>query len=477
MPRRTRQQFVFIPPNRTTKWSCTIKDIDITNFILSGSFPHGLISEELICEIELDNSGEDFTDKFAARDIILFKMDFSDGSTVQFKGEVEEIKNRITGGFFKLGIKGGHFTAQSLDVMVTKDYVTAQISDIRKDLIANVLPDFTTNNVEDNITPISIKFVKKPLFDCLLELDIQGDEDSYFDFDKDLHSFKRNQKNNDNEAVGWDDSLINLRGLGTDSAEVRNKITVYGEAGGLPVISTANDSASQTTFRTKEKIITDNTIVDEALAEEVSAAESAQLKDPVNQGSADTFFMPKLNPGDMIYVISPPHNLHDRFRLVKFVFKVPNETMEVFFNKERSVPKLFKDRIRKDISQETIVNPFNMTNSFNFTFDNENKIDGASSSNIGVTEGNLLMDSGVESGIMVSITKDTPITATKIHLLVTGESLSGTTYFVRADAQAEFQEVNINEETELDNPGTKLQLKIVLTSTTTRVDSAALLYK
>ena len=311
----------------------------------------------------------------------------------------------------------------------------------------------------------------------MLELDIQGDEDSYFDFDKDLHSFKRNQKNNDNEAVVWDDSLINLRGLGTDSAEVRNKITVYGEAGGLPVISTSNDSASQSTFRTKEKIITDNTIVDEALAEEVSAAESAQLKDPVNQGSADTFFMPKLNPGDMIYVISPPHNIHDRFRLVKFVFKVPNETMEVFFNKERSVPKLFKDRIRKDISQETIVNPFNMTNSFNFTFDNENKIDSASSSNIGVTDGNLLRDSGVESGTMVSITKDTPITATKIHLLVTGESLSGTTYFVRADSQAEFQEVNVNEEITLGNPGTKLQLEIILTSSTTRVDSAALLYK
>ncbi len=132
LPRRIRRKFIAIPPDRTTKWSATIKGIDITNFILSGSFPHGLITEELICEIELDNSGEDFTDKFSARDAIVFKMDFTDGTTIQFEGEVEEIKNRLEGGLFKLGIKGAHFTAQSLDVLVTEKFQGATISDIRK---------------------------------------------------------------------------------------------------------------------------------------------------------------------------------------------------------------------------------------------------------------------------------------------------------------------------------------------------------
>ena len=476
MPRR-REQFIWIPPSRSTKWTCTIAGTDVSDFILSGSLPHGLITEELICEIELDNSGEDFTNKFKARDVIEFKMDFSDGSTVQFKGEIEEVKKRISGGFFSLLIKGAHFTAQTLDVMVTKEFIGATISDIRKDLITNFATDFSSNNVEENLTTIDIKFVNKPLLDCLIELDIQGDEDTYIDFDKDLHTFKRETHNNDNEAVVDDDSLITLRGLGTDSAEVRNKITVYGEAGELPVISTSEDSASQTTFRTKENVITDTSIIDENQAQVFGDAERDQLKDPKNQGSADTLFMPKLNPGDMVYVISLAHKLHARFRMVKFVFKIPNETMEVFFNKERSIPKLFKDRIKKDLAQERIVNPFNMTHSFNFTFDNENKIDGAASADIVVEDSKLRRDSGVETGIMVSIEKSTSVTANSCQLQVKGEQIDGATYLVQADSKADFQQVSIDSLETINNPGTELKLKIIITAANTRIDSAALLYK
>ena len=185
MPRIRKKIFIPIEPNRLTKWTCTIAGTDISDFILSGNFPHGLISEELICEIELDNSGEDFTNAFSARDTIQFKMDFSDGSTVQFEGEVEEIKAKIEGGFFKLGIKGGHFTAQCLDVMVTTEFTGAQISTIRTTIISDHLADFTTTNVETNSDTINIKFVNKPLLDSLLELDRQGDEDTYIDFNKD----------------------------------------------------------------------------------------------------------------------------------------------------------------------------------------------------------------------------------------------------------------------------------------------------
>ncbi|KKK61126.1 hypothetical protein LCGC14_3017450, partial [marine sediment metagenome] len=359
----------------------TIKGTDISDFILSASFPHGIITEELVCEINLDNSGEDFTNAFKARDTIQFKMDFSDGTTVQFKGEVEEIK-AIEGGFFNLKIKGAHFTAQLLDVMVTAEFIGAQISVIKTTLIADHLPDFTSTNVEENETTIDIKFVNKALLDCLIELDIQGDEDTYIDFDKDIHTFKRESKQNLNIHFTPDDSLIQLRGLGTDSAEVRNKITVYGEVGDLPVIHVSEDSASQTTFRTKESVITDNTIIDEAQAKTVGDASQTQLKDPKSQGSVLSLFWTGINPGDKAYVISNPHKIHDLFRIVKFTFRIPEETLEVFFNQERSIPKLFKDRIKKDLAQERIVNPFNMTHSFNFTFDNENKIDGAASADI-----------------------------------------------------------------------------------------------
>nr|NGX63389.1 Dipeptidyl aminopeptidase BIII [Candidatus Anoxychlamydiales bacterium] len=277
-----------------------------------------------------------------------------------------------SGGMFKLKIKGAHYTSQLLDVMVTEDYVGSGISDIRKDLIDKYATDFTYTNIATNTTPTDIKFINKPLLDCMIQLDILADEDTYIDNDKDFHTFAKSSQNNDNEAVVWDDSLIELKGLGTDSLEVRNKITVYGEAGSLPVIATSEDSASQTTFRAKEKVITDTSITDPDIAQSVGDAENTQLNQPTEEGSANCYFMPKLNPGDMIYVIYPPYKVHSRFRAVKYVFNVPNETTEVFFNQERTIPKLFKDRILAEQGAERIVNPHNMTQSYNFTFDNEN---------------------------------------------------------------------------------------------------------
>ncbi len=479
-PRIRRRGYIPIPPDRKTKWSCTIAGTTITNFILDGKFPWGLITEELVCEIELDNSGEDFTGVFSQGDEIIFLMDFTDGTTVQFKGEIEEIKSRVNANGFILGIKGAHWTAKLLDVMVTEEFTSAQISEIRNTLISTYIPSFSSTNVEENITTINIKFVNKPLFDCLIDLDVQGDEDSYIDHDKDLHSFKKNSKENLIPHVTQDDSLLNLRGLGTDSADVRNKITVYGIAGGLPVIATSEDSSSQGSFGTKERIITDNAIVDETQATELSDAENVRLKQPESQGSADTLFMLELKPGDKIYVISNPHKVHDLFRVTKFVFRVPEETMEIFFSNERSVPKLFKDRILKEIGQEDIINKNKMSNSFNFgseTGFNENKIDGSASNDAEVVEGKLKIVGAPESANMISITKETSITVNQVEVRVIGENLNGVTYFINADGTNNWEQVTLNTVADVTIKGTDLRLRIRLTDTTTRISSACILYK
>ncbi len=476
MPRRRKETFIWIPPSRKTKYSCTINEIDVTDFILSGSFPHGLITEELICEIELDNSGEDFTKVFSHGNEIEFKMDFSDGTTTQFKGNIEEIRDKLRGGF-GIGIKGAHFTARLLDVMVTAEFDNASISDIRKSLIDDHLTGYTTNNIEDNLNTITIKFANKLLLDCIIQLDLIGDEDTYIDFDKDFHTFKKNSKNNDNEAFVWNDSLIELRGLGSDSAEVRNKVKVYGEAGGLPVIWTTEDVNSQTTYGIKEKVITGTSILDEDEAKEEGDASIVQEKTPTTQGSAVALLMPRLVPGSLTYIIFPPNKVHARYRVVKYVYRVPAERTEAFFNQERSIPKLFKDRILKDQSQETILNPFKMLYSYNFTFDNYNKIDEAASNNIEVEDGKLKLITGV-IGTMISQVKEVDDNITKISLQLVGEALSGTKYFIDVDGTNTFtQQISPNVEETVDNPGKELKLKIELNSISTAIDAAVLLFK
>ena len=470
--------FVWIAPDRSNEdWNCTINGTNVDDFILEGLFPHGLISEELICEITLENSGEDFTNLFTYRNEIIFRMDFVDGTTVQFKGEVEELSNKLEGGTYKLYIKGGHFTSQLLDVMVTKEFIESTLSNIRKSLIDEYLPGFTYTNIETNNTTINIKFTNKPLLDCMIQLDILGDEDTYIDFDKDFHTFKKNSKNNDDEALTEDDTMFELTGLSTDSAEVRNKVQVQGEAGGLPVLYTSEDSSSQTTYRTKEKIITDTSVVNENQAQETSDAEKNALKNPQAKGSAICYFMPKLVPGYLTYIISEANKIHARYRPVKFTFKVPFKETELFFNEEKSVPKLFKDRILKDTSQEESVNPHKMKHSFNFTFDDESKIDSVSSSNVQVVDGNLKWNGTGERGIMISINRNTPITVTSVHLLIKGELIDQATYYINANGTNDWQQISINTLTTIINTGTKVRVRVIITSANTRIDSMALLYK
>ena len=137
MPRREREGFVWVPYIRSTRWDCLINGISVHDYILSGSFPMGLITEELVCEIELENSGEQFTGVFSAGHEIEFKMDFNNGSTTQFKGILEEIKSKHEGGFFKLSIKGSHFTSLMTDITVSEEFTNASIASIKQSLIDN----------------------------------------------------------------------------------------------------------------------------------------------------------------------------------------------------------------------------------------------------------------------------------------------------------------------------------------------------
>ena len=479
MPRIRKRGFHWIPPDRRTKWSCTIAETDVTNFILNGDFPHGLISEELLCEIELDNSGEDFTDKFKARDEIIFNMDFSDGTTVKFKGELEEALPKDQDGQFKLSIKGAHFTTQWLDVMVSEEYVGAKISDIRKDLIDKYAPDFTYANIEENEDTTDMNFIRLSLLDCFLKLDIEGDEDTFIDFDKDISTFKRESKENDDEAVVWNDSLLLLNGLGTDSAEVRNKIQVLGEVDGLAVIYEAEDASSQTTYRAKEQIITDNSVIDEDQAANLANAETELRKNPKVQGSAECLFMPKLIPGYMTWVVHPPQNIQARYRPVKFVYHVPNEQTTIFFNQERSIPKLFKDRMKKEQSQEKNVNPFKMKRSYLFPYNNESKTDTASTSNITFKDGKIRKTTGAETGVWVSKVKISDIDATSMSLEVIGEDLEGATYEFQADSKADPQSINPNatSATSVLNKGIQIKCIITITSVNTRIDTLGLYWK
>lgn len=484
-PRRVERGFRYIIPNRATKWTVTINDVDVSDYVLSGVFTRGTIGEECTCDIELENSGENYTGAFTYGNDIIFKMDFSDGSTVQFKGYVEEITNKLQD-TFTLMIKGSHLTARLLDIMVTEEFEGASVTDIFKSIVDEYLTGYTYANVETIDTSVNIKWINRPFYDCIVDLCIFGNCDSFLDNDLDFHLFTKGSKQITTDAIWEEDALLELTGLGTDSIDVRNKIQVYGASGGLPVIHTSPDTSSQTTYGVKEKVITDSSIIDEVKAKDLGDAELEQIKNPETKGSADCLFLPGLYPGCSTHVRSQPQGIHDFYRVVKYSYVVPAEGTTVVFSEERGLPKLFKERIQKDMGQETIVNPFKMNYTYNFLYNDYVKTDEESSNNITISDGKLTITSGA-TGNWISNTTTADASATKCQVMVKGENITGNVVaHVSFDGTDNYQKVSLDRtvngvpssgEISLDTAGSEPKLKLEINSTDTQIDAAVLLYK
>ena len=505
MPRRVVTGFIWIAPNRATNWSLTIKDVDVSDRVLSGTkIPFGLIEEDLHCEIMLENSDDVLDNTFTENDVIVFKMDYDDGTTIQFEGEVESVFDEFDS-HYRLRIIGSHYTTRMADIMVTKEYTNSLVSDIKSDLVSNfmvgyttiaqspsisgfsVLSSFSTTQVEttqETITTdsgveivgrIDIKFVKKPLLDCFIDLNIQGDEDTYVGNDKIIRSFKRGSKINDNESLVIDENMFELKGLGKDNTIKKNKLQVFGTSGGLPVIF-SKSNISSTSDRVREQIIEDSNAIDEEKAEVITLANIDRMDNPDKEGDANIIMTPNLVPGSMTYVIMPP-KVHERLRISKYTFLPFENRMEVVISQTRTLARIFKERILKDLGQENIVNPYDMNYSYNFTFDDENKIDSLVDAEL--VDGKLKKYSGVETGVMTSNILNTPVTVTSVHVLAIGESIDGATYWINADGTTNWQQVSLDTLTTINTSiqGMKLRLKIEVIDTNTRIDSAVVLYK
>lgn len=335
----------------------------------------------------------------------------------------------------------------------------------------------TYPNVEDIGVNVSVKWINKPLIDCILDLMTLGDCDCFIDNANSVHLFKRNSKVNDDEAITDNDLLIELKDFGKDSVDVRNKITTYGQAGDFPVIYTSEDSSSQDTYGIREKIIQDTSIKSEVSAQDSSDAEKVSLANPETKGSSVSMgFHPNLVPGYLTYVISPSQDIHDRYRPVKWTTSVPDEQTEIFYSEDKGISNLFKDRIQQDMKQENINNPYKMKFSYNFTYDDYTNIDTVSSSGYTLTNG-VIKKTSAESGIIVSNVKTTANPVTQVHLLVKGETLDGATYWVQTKTTNQFQQIQINTLTDITSPDTNLIFKIIISNADTRIDECALLFK
>jgi len=476
MARRRRQAFVWIPRVQSTAYSIEIDGVDVTDDATLGSqWTWGIFGFECLCTIKLIDADGKYAETYVGGETIELKLDFSSGTTSIWKGTLKKPKRRF-GTSIELTAVGSHYQSDLLDITVTEEYLKTKTADaILKDLVDNYLTGYTYTNVLTCTTVPTIRWDNKPLWDCIVDLCELAGFDCYLDSDKDFHFFERESIENTTDAIVWNDNMLSILSFGNNVIEIKNRIIVYGEDdNGLPIIYRTDDATSQVTYGIKEKVIKDTSIKTYEQAKNVGDTELELQKSIASQGEIDSLILPDIRPGDMIWISNPVQRINGQFRIVKFTHYLPEEITKVIIAKENTLPQLFKERKKAELGLQKIINPFKMTNSYNFPFDNTDNIDDPLSSGVTVLESNLKISTGA-IGTMISNLRTATEDITAVHLKVIGDTLAGTQYFISTDNGDTYTEVNLETKTFV-TAGTQLRVKVILNSTSTRLDSLAVLY-
>lgn len=428
-----------------------------------------------------------FTEGYTIEDPIIIKKIKENVTTTKiFEGKLEKLKSITVSGAEGLELGGGHISKELIDITVTREYNGNITCDaIIKELIDNYLTGYTYTNVETSTETPNIKWSNKPFWEavediCRLavpEADITATKrrfDCYVDDDKDFHFFEENSIENNEEAIVWNDTLLQLDGFGEEQNLIRNKVITYGDDGtGLPIINTSEDVVSQNDYGIKEFIVTDSNIITTDMAVDIGSSELNNQKDPQKQGSARCFIMPKLTPGSKIWISEPTSKIIQQNKIAKFMHTFPIERTKVVLTRKKNLVGLFRDRMLKDIAQDDIINPYEMSKSINFTFDDGDLIS-SQDSNVVITEGRIKLSSGTTGEFISNIFQNNIIT--DCHLKVVGQQNTNTVYKVSTDGGENYSVV-IPETLTALTPGKDIILKTQLNSASAEIDSIALLIK
>ena len=486
MPTRTSRGYIWIPPANYPNYKITVTRHDntvddVTDYIISGSVTLGATETIGDFSITFDNLDESYSSVYSGGEIVQIYMDYGDATTRIFKGIVDKVgHNKTEGGFFEITLKGRHYAEKLLSITVTKQYTDTEASVIIKDLFDTYATEFTYNNVSTTTNNLTVNWYQKPFWDCITEICNAIGYDAYIDDDLDCHFFEAGSIENTTEAIVHDQNLISVDGFGDDTTEVANRVIVYGQdIEGLPLISSAEDTAAQGDLFVKEKIITDNNITTMTQAQERAEKELERLKETIDRGTCTAYpGLPTLSPGEKIMISDPVNGLTGYYKIISFTHRFNEYGMTTEVTIEREIPsagKLFKERISAEQNIADIANPYEMRYSWNFTFDDDSQI--ASHSDTETDEGYLILQAGKSTGTAITTTLTTSNDVTEVHLKVNGNSLVGTNYWVSANNGITWESVTPDTKKILSSPGTKLKLKIELNSSSTQIDSLALLYK
>lgn len=483
MARISHRGYIWIQPVNHPEWKITITRTDdtidnVTEYVKSGECNLGATETIGNFRIELDNTHTAFYNIWAPGNEINIYADRDDASTKILKGKIDKL-SYAKAPFYVINISGGHVSSKLLGITVTKQFTNKETSTILKALFSSYASEFdTATYVDTSTTTITVNWYQKPFWECVLDLCNAADFDCYIDPDSKVHYFITRTHLCTTEAIVHDQNLISVSGFGKDIDEVKNRIIIYGQdIEQMPLIATAEDSASQASYGIKEEIIRDTNITTWTQALERAQNELARKKEPLDKGDVESYGLPGLKPGDMIQISDPESDLNGRYRVITFThtFGVAGMKTKVTIEKEISgIPRMFRQRFEKERSLQDIVNPYEMRYSYNFTFDDDTQVH--SHTDTKTEDGRLLLQEEESTGTMISFARIASENITEVHLRVNGTGIVGTKFWISVD-DLTWELVSLETSYNVTKIGKKLRVKVEINSTVTEIDSLVVLYK
>jgi len=485
MPLYTEQGFAWIPYDSYPMHKVTVTDsagaiTDVTANMPECEVVVGINGIIGTFTLKIYNDQQEYNGLWQRGNVVTVYSDRSTLTTEIFRGLIDKVETGRHEQIPMVILSGRQNTKSLSEMMVTYSATNREVSLILTDLFTTYTTGYTTTNVSTTPTNLSVNWYEKPMNECIVELCSACDYSFRVEPDKNIYLFEKTSQLSTAEAIVHDDNLIEIIALGEDNAQIRNRIVVYGQGvGGTPLIATAETQAVKDgDEEPNEEIIQDTNSITMAQVQDKANYELSNRQNPPQISEIESYGLPSLKAGEMIYVSDYDCDAITTYPVFLITHRFGYEAMttKVSITKERSgTSRLLYDRIKQEQQQADVNNANAMRYSYNFSFDDSTNIYSFTGSE--VNTGYLIVSSGQTQGSILTSTLNTgSLDISAYEIRAEGDGLDSILFYVSTDGSVPTTPVVKNTKY-TSSGGNKLIVRVVITNSSSKLDSMALLYK
>ena len=530
---RPRRGFVYYPITGTfyPYWKIKITDDDDVvhwisdftdgsaskNYLISASVTRTMTKSLSRATVKFDNSDGTFTDTFNGGEVIEIYADYTDGTTLQFRGKLDDINYGVTGSTgFTVSVTArdypelidtsviGQATASLADVALSA-LLYEYYSDIKLDFWngsawVRATYDSTARNVTWSgastgfpETSITMSYQNKKGWTVISDMCKRVGLECYMDYDTSesvwvLRIFLTDEIQNNSTSVVYGNNLVSVSNYGKDNTGIANNITVYGktESSNILLMATETDTSSIADLWQKDRVIDDANLTTMSEVREKAETELAESIQSIYTGRLNAVGIHNIKPGEQIMISVPNMNISGYVTISNYVQKIGSGGFTTTIDVKREDNRftdLFKEKLNIEEEAKAFNNLNAMTDSYTVYFDEDPSV--MSHSDTEETEGKLVLSSGKITGIATSEshTANADITECEFRKYSNFPVDEGDVYGVSNDGGTTWETYTIDAGVHtFSSTGSHLKFRITLnrtldTNTSPAYEAVTVLYK